>query len=141
MEVKIKYHEGGVKLQKIEKGDWIDLYASKDYTMKSGDFQLIDLGVSIEIPKGYEAYVVPRSSTFKNFGIIMANSIGIIDESYCGDNDIWRFAALAMRDTEIKQGDKIAQFRLMEHMPAIEFVEVESLGNADRGGCGTTGKR
>lgn len=145
LKVKIKYHDevnGDLtRLNKIDKGDWIDLYSAEDVVMKTGDFRLISLGVSMELPKGFEAHLATRSSTFKTWGVLMANSHGIIDESYSGDNDIWKFPALAMRDTEIHKGDKICQFRLVEKMPAVEFIEVDRLENPDRGGIGSTGKK
>ena len=123
------------------KSDWIDLRAAKDVTMKAGEFQLIPLGIAMELPKGYEAHVVPRSSTYKNFGIIQTNHMGVIDESYCGDNDQWYFPAYALRDTRIQEGDRICQFRIMEHQPVLQFEEVESLGHKDRGGMGSTGRK
>ena len=123
------------------KSDWIDLRAAKDVTMKAGEFQLIPLGIAMELPKGYEAHVVPRSSTYKNFGIIQTNHMGVIDESYCGDNDQWYFPAYALRDTRIQEGDRIFQFRIMEHQPVLQFEEVESLGHKDRGGIGSTGRK
>lgn len=142
MQVKIKYFTDKIdKIQKIEKGDWIDLRCAEDVLLKSGEFKLIPLGVAMELPENCEAYVVPRSSTFKNFGIIQTNHMGIIDESYCGDNDQWCFPAYALRDTEIKVKDRICQFRIQEKMPQIKFVEVDTLGNVDRGGLGSTGKR
>lgn len=143
MLLKIKYFNDEIeKLKYIDgKSDWIDLRAACDITLKAGEFKLIPLGIAIALPKGYEAYVVPRSSTFKNFGIIQTNSMGIIDESYCGDNDQWFFPALAMRDTEIKLNDRICQFRIMEHQPVVEFEEVSNLDGADRGGFGSTGKQ
>ena len=140
--IKVKYHDPALKdLCPIEgaKSDWIDLRSAETVEMKQGEYRLISLGVSMQLPKGCEAHVAPRSSTFKNFGIILANSIGIIDESYCGDNDIWRFPAIAMRDTVINKGDRICQFRIMEKMPKVNFIKVETLGNADRGGIGSTG--
>ena len=140
MQIKIKYHDKEIaKIQKIKIGDWLDLRAAEDVEMEQGDYKLLSLGVSMQLPEGYEAHVVPRSSTFKNFGIILANSMGIIDESYCGDNDIWRFPAIALRKTTIHKGDRICQFRIVKKMPEVEFVEVEMLGNADRGGIGSTG--
>lgn len=141
MNIKIKYLSDNIeKLQYIEnKSDWIDLRAAQTIEMKAGEFRLIPLGIAIELPAGYEAHVVPRSSTFKNFGILQTNSMGIVDESYRGDNDQWFFPALAMRDTVIHANDRICQFRIMEHQPRIEFVEVDSLGNYNRGGHGTTG--
>ena len=123
------------------KSDWIDLRAAKDVTMKAGEFQLIPLGIAMELPKGYEAHVVPRSSTYKNFRIIQTNHMGVIDESYCGDNDQWYFPAYALRDTRIQEGDRICQFRIMEHQPVLQFEEVESLGHKDRGGMGSTGRK
>lgn len=141
--IKIKYISDQVeKLRYIEdKSDWIDLRAADKIIMQAGEFRLIPLGIAMELPKGYEAHVVPRSSTFKNFGIIQTNSTGIIDETYCGDNDQWYFPALAMRDTVININDRICQFRIVEHQPRIEFIELESLGNQDRGGLGSTGKQ
>lgn len=122
------------------KSDWVDLRAAEEVSLKAGEFRLIPLGVVLELPKGYEALVVPRSSTFKNFGILQVNSMGIIDECYCGDNDQWRMPALAVRDTVIHVNDRICQFRIVEHQPELVFQEVEELGNADRGGFGSTGK-
>ena len=121
------------------KSDWIDLRAAEDVVLKAGEFKLISLGVCMQLPEGYEAHIVPRSSTFKNFGILQANHMGVIDGSYCGNNDIWRFPALAMRDTEIHVGDRICQFRIMENQPKIVFEEVENLEGEDRGGFGSTG--
>lgn len=140
--IRIKYISDQIeKLQYIEnKSDWIDLRAAEKVVMKAGEFKLIPLGIALELPAGYEAHVVPRSSTFKNFGILQTNSMGIIDETYCGDNDQWFFPALAMRDTEINMNDRICQFRIMEHQPKLEFIEVDHLGNTDRGGHGSTGK-
>ena len=122
------------------KSDWIDLRAASDVALKKGEFKLIPLGVAMELPEGYEAHVVPRSSTYKNFGVIQTNSMGVIDESYCGDNDQWFFPAYALRDTKIHVNDRIAQFRIMENQPKIQFEEVEHLDNSDRGGFGSTGK-
>lgn len=140
MKIKIKYHDREMtKIQKIEIGDWIDLRVAEDVEMEQGEYKLLSLGVSMQLPEGYEAHIAPRSSTFKNFGIICANSFGIIDESYCGDNDIWKFPAIALRKTTICKGDRICQFRIVKKMPEVEFVEVEMLGNADRGGIGSTG--
>lgn len=141
--IKVKYHEDykGRKitpLKWMENGDFVDLRCAEDVELKKGQFALISLGVSIELPKGYYATVVPRSSTFKNFGIIMANSVGIIDESYNGDNDIWKFPAYALEDTTIKFDDRIAQFTIhkKEH---FYISEVEHLDNKDRGGIGSSG--
>lgn len=141
--IRIKYFNDNIeKLTYIGgKSDWIDLRAAEDLELAAGDFKLIPLGVAMELPKGYEAHVVPRSSTYKNFGIIQTNHMGVIDETYCGDNDQWFFPAYAMRDTQIHAGDRICQFRIMEHQPAIVFDEVESLGHEDRGGHGSTGRK
>ena len=140
--IKIKYFTDKIeKLRYIDgKSDWIDLRAAEDITLKAGEFKLIPLGVAMELPKGYEAHVVPRSSTFKNFGVLQTNSMGVIDETYCGDNDQWFFPALAMRDTQIKVNDRICQFRIMKHQPQIDFEETERLKNSDRGGHGSTGR-
>ena len=140
MKIKIKYLSDIEKLQYIDgKSDWIDLRASEDVYMRKGDFRLIPLGVAMEIPEGYEAHVAPRSSTFKNFHIIMSNSIGVIDHSYCGSADQWHCPAIALKDTLIKKNDRIAQFRIIENQPHIDFDEVDDLGNVYRGGIGSTG--
>lgn len=138
--VKIKYFTDIDRIAKITKGDFIDLRAAEDVELKQGEYKLIPLGIAMELPKGYEAHVVPRSSTYKSFGIIQSNSMGVIDETYCGDNDQWMMPVIAMRDTIIKKNDRICQFRIMEHQPEINFIEVEELGNKDRAGFGSTGK-
>ncbi|MCD8020881.1 MAG: dUTP diphosphatase [Clostridiales bacterium] len=140
--IRIKYFSDQIKkLTYIEnKSDWIDLRAAEDITLKKGDFALIPLGVAMELPKGYEAHVVPRSSTFKNFGIIQTNHMGVIDESYCGDNDQWFMPVFAVRDTEIHLNDRICQFRIMKHQPSLYFRETSMLCHEDRGGHGSTGK-
>lgn len=138
--IKIKYFDETLpKLEKLTVGDWIDLRASEDVELKQFEYKLIPLGVAMQLPEGFEANVVPRSSTFKNFGILQTNSFGVIDESYCGDNDQWHFPAIAMRDTVIKKGDRICQFRINRKMSEVEFIEVEVLGNEDRNGFGSTG--
>lgn len=141
--IKVRYLSN--KVSKLEyiggKSDWIDLYVAEDTELKQGDFKLIPLGIAMQLPKGYEAHIIPRSSTFKNFGVIQANHMGLIDEKYCGDNDQWYFPAIAMRDTVIHAGERICQFRIMEHQPVLQFEYVEALGNADRGGIGSTGTR
>ncbi|WP_333647721.1 dUTP diphosphatase [Lacrimispora sp.] len=141
--IRIKYFTDKIEeLCYIEgKSDWIDLRAAEEIEMKAGDFKLIPLGVAMELPAGYEAHVVPRSSTFKNYGIIQTNSMGVIDETYCGDNDQWFFPAYALRDTVIHINDRICQFRIMAHQPALCFEETKVLGHQDRGGHGSTGKQ
>ena len=123
----------------IEQGDWIDLRAAETILIVKGEFKYIPLGVAIQLPEGYEAIVAPRSSLFKRRGIIMTNSIGIMDESYCGDGDQWRIPAYATRDTLIPKGERICQFRIVRHQPEIKFEMVDTLGNPDRGGYGSTG--
>ena len=142
-QIKIKYFSDKIeKLTYIDgKSDWIDLRSAEEVVMKKGEFRLIPLGVAMELPKGYEAHVVPRSSTFKNFGIIQTNHQGVIDCSYCGDNDQWFMPVYAVRDTEIHVNDRICQFRIMENQPRLLFDEVEHWENADRGGHGSTGKQ
>lgn len=144
----IKYFNKEIdRIEKINKGDWIDLRSAETVHLKKGEFHLIPLGVGMKLPNGYEAHVVPRSSTFKNFGIIQTNHMGVIDGGdrytgeggYCGDNDQWFFSALAMRDTVINKNDRICQFRIVEQMPSIEFKEVKHLDNINRGGMGSTG--
>lgn len=141
--IKVRYLSDNVsELEYIGgKSDWIDLRAAEDVELKQFDFKLIPLGIAMQLPAGYEAHVIPRSSTYKNFGLIQANSMGMIDESYCGNNDQWYFPAIAMRDTVIHAGDRICQFRIVEHQPHLNFVAVESLDGDDRGGFGTTGMR
>lgn len=141
-QIKIKYFTDKIdKLEYIDgKSDWIDLRASEKVTLKKGEFKLIPLGVAMELPKGYEAHIVPRSSTYKNFGLIQANHCGIVDGSYCGDNDMWRMPVIAMRDTTIHVNDRICQFRIMKNQPRICFEQVDHLEGADRGGFGSTGK-
>lgn len=143
IKIRIKYLSKNIeKLQYIDnKSDWIDLRAAEKVELKAGEFKLIPLGIAMELPSGYEAHIVPRSSTFKNFGILQTNSMGVVDETYCGDNDQWFFPALAMRDTTINVNDRICQFRIMEHQPKLTFDESDTLGNLDRGGHGSTGKQ
>ena len=141
--IKIKYHTDEIeKLRYIDgKSDFIDLRSAEDVELKAGEFKLISLGVSMELPKGYEAHIVPRSSTFKNFGVIQTNHQAVIDESYNGDNDIWKYPVYALRDTIIHKNDRICQFRIMKHQPTIEFEEVEHLEGEERGGFGSSGKQ
>lgn len=161
MKIRIKYFEGATKLKKIIKGNWIDVYANRDVFVKEGARAMVPLGFALELPKGWEAHIAPRSSTFKTWGIIQTNSVGVVDDTYIGDNDQWHMPVYCLEGkhdreglevseesqlvenecigTWIKRGDKIGQFRIMEVMPEIEFEEVESFGNTDRGGFGTTG--
>ena len=140
--IRIKYLTDSIeKLTYIDgKSDWIDLRASEEVSLKAGDFALIPLGVAMELPKGYEAHIVPRSSTFKTWGLLQTNSMGVVDSSYCGDNDMWRMPVYATRDVVVHVNDRIAQFRIMENQPALVFEETKHLGNSDRGGFGSTGK-
>ena len=140
--IQIKYHTDKIeKLKYIDgKSDWIDLRSAEDITMKAGEFRLIPLGVGMELPAGYEAHCVPRSSTFKNFGILQANSMGIIDESYCGDDDVLMMPVFATRDTHISVNDRVCQFRIFKHQPEIVFEEKDHLGTESRGGFGSTGR-
>ena len=155
-EIRIKYFEGATKLEKIEKGDWIDVYSREDVILKEGDFKLVKLGFAMELPNNYEAHLAPRSSTFKKWGVIETNGVGVIDESYCGDNDEWMMPLYCLigrtgvmfdekgrsvKYTKINKGDKIGQFRIMEKMPEVKFTEVEILGNPDRGAFGSTTSR
>lgn len=138
--IKIKYRYPDIThIEKIKIGDWIDLRVAEDTHLKRDEFKLIDLGVAIQLPKGYEAIVVPRSSTFKNFKIIQANSMGVIDNSYCGPEDYWKFPAIALRDTVLHKNDRICQFRIQKIQPKLEFETVTDLSNVNRGGIGSTG--
>ena len=138
--IKVKYHSDIDRIAIIPQGSWIDLRAAETVELKKGEYKMISLGVSMELPEGYEALVLPRSSTYKKYHVILANSMGVIDESYNGDNDIWRFLAYALEDTVIPKNDRICQFRIIKHQPKVEFDEVVTLGNPDRGGVGSTGK-
>ena len=141
-EIKIQYLNDDIKrLEYIDgKSDWIDLRSAERVELKAFEFKLINLGVAMQLPDGYEAHIVPRSSTYKNFGLIQANSMGIVDESYCGPNDWFYFPAIALRDTVIEPNDRICQFRIEKHQPTVVFNEVKFLENEDRGGIGSTGK-
>ena len=139
MKIEILYHTDIEPIQPLPNGDWIDLRASKDYTLYPGDFALIDLGVSMKLQDGYEAHLAPRSSTFKKWGIIQTNSVGVIDNSYSGNNDIWCMPVYATRITTICKNDRIAQFRIVPKMPPVNIVEVDTLDSPDRGGFGSTG--
>ena len=137
----IQYHNENIKdkIVQIEQGNWIDLRAAETVEMKAGDFKIISLGISVLLPNGYEAHIAPRSSTFKKFGIIQTNSVGVVDHDYCGPDDIWGYPALAMRDTVIHEGDRICQFRIMPVMGDVDLVTVDHLSNKSRGGFGSTG--
>ena len=142
--IRIKYIDNGdgeliTPIEQKEGSDWIDLRAAKTVEMKAGEFKLIPLGVAMELPNNYEAHVIPRSSTYKNYGILLVNSVGLIDESYCGDEDQWHFPAYAVRDTVINKNDRICQFRIFKKQQKIRFDVVENLGNKNRGGLGSTG--
>lgn len=154
MIIRIKYFDKATKLKKITKGNWIDVYANKDVFVKCGDRAMVPLGFALELPEGWEGHLAPRSSTFKTWGIIQTNSVGVVDDTYIGDNDQWHMPVYCLqgkdiesengkevKGTWIRKGDKIGQFRIMEVMPEIEFEEVESFGNKDRGGFGTTGTK
>ncbi len=138
--IKIKYHVEGLEpVKQAHPFEWYDLRSAETVELKKGDFKLIDLGVSIALPEGYEAILAPRSSTFKNYGIIMTNSFGVIDSLYKGNEDRWMMPAYATRDTVINKNDRICQFRIQECQLPIEFIEVDHLGNENRGGYGSTG--
>lgn len=144
MKIRIKYFEGATKLKKISKGNWIDVYACKDIFVPLNERAMVPLGFALELPTGWEGHLAPRSSTFKTWGIIQTNSVGVVDDTYIGDNDQWHMPVYCLESKNengswIKSGDKIGQFRIMEVMPEIEFEEVEVFGNDDRGGFGTTG--
>lgn len=137
--IKIKYFTDIEHIEKISQGDWIDLRASETVSLSKGEFKLISLGVGMILPDGYEAHIVPRSSTFKKFHIIQTNHMGIIDNSYCGEQDEWKFPALAVEDTIINKNDRICQFRIVKKQPEIVFEQVEKLSDTSRGGFGSTG--
>lgn len=139
LSVKIKYHSDILPIEALPNGDWIDLRSAEDVEMKAGEFRIISLGVSMKLPEGYEAHVVPRSSTYKKWGIIQANHMGVIDNSYCGNNDIWKFPAIAVRYTKIYKNDRICQFRIMEKQPKLGFETVKDMEDPDRGGFGSSG--
>ena len=142
MKVFIKYFTDGLTpIEKVTKGDWIDLRAAEDKEMKAGDWGFLRLGVGMILPEGYEAHIAPRSSTFKNYGILVPNSPGIVDNTFCGEEDEWRLPVLAMRDTVIRKNDRVCQFRIVEKQPVLEFEVVEHLKKESRGGFGSTGKQ
>jgi dUTP pyrophosphatase len=140
MEIYVKYHIEELKrIERIAIGNWIDLRAAETITLKAGDFCVISLGVSMKLPDGYEAWVAPRSSTFRTWGVLQANGIGIIDSTYSGDDDVWLFPAFATRDVTINMNDRICQFRIVPIMPDVAFVTVDALSGENRGGFGSTG--
>lgn len=140
--IKIKYVKDGMeKIEQIENGDWIDLRIAEDVHLEPNEFKLIPLGVAMALPTNYEALVIPRSSTFKKYGIIQANSIALIDETYCGNNDEWKFPAYATRKVYIPKNTRICQFRIFKHQPEVELIEAEHLHGTDRGGFGSTGEK
>lgn len=141
--INIVYHRDNMpRLEHIAgKSDWIDLRAADRVELKAGEFAFIDLGVSMQLPEGYEAHIVPRSSTFKRWGILQTNSVGVIDNSYCGTEDVWKMPVYATRDTVIEAGDRVCQFRIVPNQPEFSFSEVEFLEGENRGGFGSTGKR
>lgn len=142
MELKIKYLEDIDAIEQKDGCDWIDLRCAETINIKAGDYAMIRLGIAMKLPKGYEAHVVPRSSTYRRWGIIQTNGVGIIDESYCGDEDEWMMPVYATRNTQIKKNERICQFRITKKMPVLEIIpltENESLGNKNRGGFGSTG--
>lgn len=139
-EIKIKYFDNEIeKIRKFDNGDWVDLRSAIDVDLKAGEFKLIPLGIGMVLPYNHEAHIVPRSSTFKNFGIIQTNHQAVIDESYCGDNDQWLYPVYALKDTHISKNDRICQFRIVEKQPKLLFTEVEKLKDKDRGGFGSSG--
>jgi dUTP pyrophosphatase len=141
--IRIKYLNDEIKrLEYIEgKSDWIDLRAAERTELRKGEYKLIHLGVAMQLPEGYEAHIVPRSSTYKNFGIIMTNHLGVVDNKYCGPDDWWYFPAYALRDTVIEAGERICQFRIQKNQPLIQFEEVRELDSENRGGFGSTGTK
>lgn len=136
--IQIKYLPGAPRLTKIQKGDWIDLYTYEDITLDAGDFTYVNCGVAMKLPEGYEAVMAARSSTFKRWGLIQTNGIGIIDNTYCGNDDIWMFPCYATRAITIPKGTRLCQFRIQQNQPEILFEEVSHLGN-NRGGLGSSG--
>lgn len=152
MDIKIKYHYSDMpKLEMTDKGDWCDLFTAEDIVLTQGiEFKLIDLGVSMQLPEGYEANVAPRSSTYKNWNVLQTNSFGVIDESYCSDKDVWKFPLLFIStngdlvDKEnmtvtIPKHTRLCQFRINKKQPKLNFIEVDNLDNEPRGGFGSSG--
>lgn len=141
-EIKIKYHDPDLQpIKPTPGGDWLDLRAAEDVHLRAGEFRLISLGVSMKLPDGYEAHIVPRSSTYKTWGIIQANHMGVVDNSYSGTNDIWKFPAIALVETDIHKNDRICQFRIVKKQDEVQFITVNELDETDRGGFGSTGTK
>lgn len=138
--IKIKYFHPIAKIAQIEKGNWIDLKSTINIKYVAGDRIMIPLGVAMKLPEGYEAHLAPRSGTFKKYGLIETNSVGVIDNSFSGNGDQWHMPCYALTDGYISKGDRICQFRIMEIMPEVEIEEVCELEDEDRGGFGSTGK-
>ena len=142
MHIKIKYHNP--RLERIRPsalGDWIDLRAAERVELKAGGFYMISLGVSMKLPEEYEAHIAPRSSSFRKWGFLQVNSVGVVDNSYSGNNDIWMLPVYATRDAVVEENDRICQFRIIRRMPPVEFIEVDTMDDPDRGGFGSTGVR
>lgn len=137
--IKINYHGTPYRLKQVKGSDWIDLYVVESYHLKAGEREYLNLGISMKLPEGYEAYIVPRSSTFKKYGILQTNSPAVIDNAYSGDNDIWKYPVYATREIWIPEGARVCQFRIQKSQPKVEFIEVDSLGEENRGGLGSTG--
>lgn len=141
-EIKIKYHDPDLQpIKPTPGGDWLDLRAAEDIHLRAGEFRLISLGVSMKLPDGYEAHIVPRSSTYKTWGIIQANHMGVVDNSYSGTNDVWKFPAIALVETDIHKNDRICQFRIVKKQDEVRFNIVDELDETDRGGFGSTGTK
>ena len=140
--IHVKYFSDKInKIEKIEQGDWIDLRAAETVTLAKGEFALVPLGVGMKLPANFEAHLAPRSSTFKKYKIIQTNGIGVIDNSYSGENDQWMMPVLAIEDTVIPENERICQFRIVERQPNVSIVEVDHLDNQSRGGFGSTGSK
>ena len=139
--IKVLYHDPEMpKLSITEIGDWIDLYTAEDILLQEGQYKRVSLGISMELPEGYEAIVIPRSSTFEKYGLLLSNSMGLIDESYKGDGDVWQFPAYATRMVFVPKYTRLCQFRILQHQPVVALQEVAELGNKNRNGFGSTGR-
>ena len=142
MKIKVKYFNQEInKVEIIKQGNWIDLRAAEDIKLSQFESTLIPLGVGMKLPDGYEAILSPRSSTFSKYGIIQTNSIGVIDNSYSGNEDQWKMPVVALRDTHIKKNERIAQFRIIKSMDRenLTITQVQQLDKDSRGGFGSTG--